>query len=152
MDKVVRLSGDFIGHSLTRLIDDFNLGVGYFLDEKNSCAHQPLNSDNAGVINGEFNFKDLLWMNEPFKYLGEIFYVQIDFDGLYYLIQRFSYSFQDKRSGIICQVWEALQFNVTVDSKKYDKHVTTAYFSKKVGPFCTLYKPSVDRFVNNFSS
>lgn len=39
---------------------------------------------------------------------------------------------QKHRSGIICDVWEKIDYNYEYEGSKYDKVVTTQYFLEKV--------------------
>ncbi|XP_053208892.1 uncharacterized protein LOC128392833 [Panonychus citri] len=107
--KVVRYIVDY-GGDLMETIYDYNLGISYSF-ASSQCTKSSMVDGDVGVINGKFNVKELLWQRGDFLYLGKFFYKH--------------------RSGIICDVWEKIDYNYEYEGSKYDKVVTTQYFLEK---------------------
>lgn len=115
---------------------DYRLGTKFTLAKDGKCQIEAIQSHERGIVDHKFDELDLLWMkrdNTAVKYVGRMFYVSLNFALFPEGITHRNLSLpQDHRSGILCDVWESMEMNGTIDGQAYDKVVTTHYFTENV--------------------
>ncbi|XP_053208432.1 uncharacterized protein LOC128392427 [Panonychus citri] len=109
--KLVRIQKP---NSKSEALYDYSLGLVYQFQEGESCKVSPVKRGSIGLSQetGQFHLTRLFLLDGNYKYLGKMYL--------------------ENRPEFAAKVWESISYNSTVNSDKYDKVVTTQYFTETV--------------------
>ncbi|XP_053208253.1 uncharacterized protein LOC128392277 [Panonychus citri] len=109
--KLIRLKTSLLGIE-TEALYDYSLGIVNMFQDGGSCNIQAAEKTSPGINQwtNKFSLKTLFQLDGQYNYLGKMY--------LKY------------RSGLVVKAWESVSYYDIVNSNKYDKVVTTQYFTE----------------------